>query len=48
MPNPNKNETKDEFIARFMSDEEAIRDWPNAKQRRAVAESYWEYRNKSK
>lgn len=41
MPNPNKGETKEEFIARFMSSPEAKKDFPDEKQRLAVAYSKW-------
>ncbi len=45
MPNPSKDETKEEYIARFMKSEEAQRDFPEEKQRLAVAYSKWEHRN---
>lgn len=41
MPNPIKGETKEEFIARFMSDPEAKKSFPDQKQRLAVAYSKW-------
>jgi len=31
MPKPNPNETKSEFIERYMSSEEAIKDFENTK-----------------
>lgn len=46
MPKPRKGETKEEFIARFMSSEEAKRDFPDEKQRLAVAYSIWEQHHK--
>ena len=47
MPFPKKGETEDEFIKRFMSSEEANRDYPDQKQRYAVAKAFWkEYGNK--
>lgn len=42
MPMPEKDETKEEFIKRFMSDEEAVDDYPTERQRRAVAEAFWQ------
>ena len=43
---PNKGESKDDFISRFMS---VTKDeYPDQKQRYAVALSYWDRRNKSK
>ena len=48
MPNPKKNETKDEFISRFMSSDEAKRDFPDNEQRLAVAFSKWREFKKSK
>jgi len=39
---PNPNESKDDFISRFMSDELMIAEFPEEEQRRAVAESTWE------
>src|SRR5262245_14585655 len=48
MPYPTKEETKEEFIARFMASEEARSDYPDEKQRAAVAYSLWENRGKAK
>ena len=42
MPKPNKNETKEGFISRFMISAEARRDYPTQSQRFAVAKSIWE------
>ena len=42
MPNPNPNETKDEFIKRCMSHDEAVTDYPDESQRFAVCNSIWE------
>jgi hypothetical protein len=42
MPKPNPNESKADYVARFMSSEEAKRDYPDEKQRLAVAYSYYE------
>jgi hypothetical protein len=41
MPKPNKGESEKDFIARYMSDETAKKDFPDAKQRLAVAYSEW-------
>lgn len=46
MPKPNKNESKEEYIARFMSSEEAKRSFPDEKQRSAVAYSEWKKHEK--
>lgn len=49
MPNPKPNETRDEFVSRYMSSEEAKKDFPDEKQRLAVAFSkYREHQKKSK
>jgi len=48
MPKPNPNESKDEYISRFMASEEAQKDYPDEKQRLAVAHSMWKEHNKSK
>lgn len=42
LPNPHTGESKDIFIQRFMADETANADFPDAAQRRAVAERQWE------
>lgn len=42
MPKPNPNESKEDYISRFMSSEEAQKDYPDEKQRLAVANSMWE------
>jgi len=47
MPNPRKNESKDEFIERCMSDEEAKRDFPKSGNRYAFCLSKWTNRNKN-
>lgn len=41
MPKPHKGEAKDDFISRFMGDEVMVSEYPDAAQRRAVAESQW-------
>ena len=41
MPEPNKNETREEFIKRFMKSEHAKKKYPDPKQRYAVAVSVW-------
>lgn len=43
---PNKNETKSDFINRFMGT--TAKEYPDVKQRYAVANSYWDNRNKKK
>jgi hypothetical protein len=48
MPYPTKEETKEEYIQRFMKSEEAKRSFPEEKQRLAVAYSLWENKNKKK
>lgn len=47
LPAPGKTESKQEFIARFMADEKARREFPDAAQRRAVAERQWSRLEKS-
>jgi hypothetical protein len=42
MPKPRSDETKQEFIDRFMSSDEAKSDYPDSDQRYAVAESMWD------
>jgi hypothetical protein len=41
LPKPKKKETKTQFISRFMSDEIAIREFPDESQRFAVAQFTW-------
>jgi len=48
MPSPRPNETKDEFIKRFMGSSEAKKDYPDEKQRLAVANSMWKKKDKRK
>src|ERR1700721_2760610 len=45
MPYPTKDESKSEYISRFVSSSEAKEDFPDEKQRLAVAYSLWEKRN---
>ena len=45
-PEPREDESREEFIERFMSDEEAMEDFPDEDQRLAVAISYWEQAQK--
>lgn len=45
---PNKGESKKDFISRFMSDKNMKREYPDNKQRLAVAYSYLNRRNKKK
>lgn len=42
MPNPNPNETKDDFIKRCMGSEKANDEYPDNAQRYAVCNSIWE------
>lgn len=42
MPMPGSSETEDEFIARCMSDDEAMADFPDEDQRYAICVSKWE------
>lgn len=46
MPKPKQDESKEDYVARFMSSEEAKRDYPDEKQRLAVA--YSEYKRSKK
>lgn len=41
-PEPRAEETREDFINRFMADEEALEDFPDEEQRYEVALSYWE------
>lgn len=41
MPKPKQKENKYDFISRFMSSEEAKKDFPDKDQRLAVAYSLW-------
>lgn len=44
MPSPNSGESEKEFVSRFMSSTEAISDYPDEKQRSAVAYSMFKHR----
>jgi len=47
MPRPKKNEGEENFISRYMASKEAIRTFPDEKQRLAVAYSeYKDYKKK--
>jgi hypothetical protein len=48
MPNPNKGEMMDDFISRFISDPVMIKDYPDEKQRSAVAHKQWQEKMKPK
>lgn len=48
LPEPNKGETKDDFISRCMKNPTMKSEYPDEKQRLAVANSQWERRNKKK
>jgi hypothetical protein len=41
LPIPKENESKEDFIKRFMSDDTMVIEYPDEKQRYAVAESQW-------
>lgn len=41
MPKPNKNEDKKEYLKRFMSDELMVKEYPDEKQRMAIALQQW-------
>lgn len=45
MPKPHKEETEQEYVSRFMGDPESRKDYPDEKQRAAVAYSMWRHRN---
>lgn len=45
MPRPNKDESREDFLHRYMADAESVRSYPDDKQRFAVAASLWESRN---
>jgi hypothetical protein len=47
MPKPNKNESEEEFVSRYMDSQEAKKKFPDAKQRAAVAHSEYKDRKKS-
>ena len=40
-PSPRKGESEKEYVSRFMGDAEAVRDYPDVKQRAAVAHNWW-------
>jgi hypothetical protein len=42
MPKPKKDEQQKDFISRFMGDETMLKDYPDQKQRLAIAYSQWE------
>ena len=47
MPRPKKNESEESFVSRYVSSKEAIKTFPNEKQRLAVAYSeYKDYKKK--
>jgi len=41
MPNPRKDESKDDYLQRCMGDEETLSKYPDESQRYAVCESMW-------
>ncbi len=48
LPNPSKGETQSDFVSRFMSNDQMKKDYPESKQRLAVAYSQWRRRNSKK
>lgn len=48
MPYPTKNEKHDKYMERCLSNKEMNTKFPDAKQRYAVCQSYWDNRNKAK
>jgi hypothetical protein len=46
LPRPKKNESKQEFISRFMGDAAMNKEYPDNDQRYAVANSVWEKKQK--
>lgn len=44
---PHKSESRTQFIARFMSDESMVKEYPKADQRYAVANQKWKERMKT-
>lgn len=46
MPKPRSGETRDEFVKRFVSDEEMKREFPDIKQRVAIALKLWRDRKR--
>lgn len=47
MPKPGDKESKDDFVERFMGSEAMREEYPDKKQRYAVAMSQWKKRNQS-
>jgi hypothetical protein len=41
MPPKKKDESKEDYVSRFMSDKEMVKDYPDEKQRAAVAYKTW-------
>jgi len=48
IPKPRKNENKNEFISRCMSDTVMKKEYPNQKQRNAVCFTAWDDKDKNK
>jgi len=46
IPHPKKNEDKEKFISRFMGNKAMVTEYPDNKQRAAVAYSIWKRKNK--
>ena len=47
-PTPRKGESEKEYVAKFMGDAEAVRDYPDVKQRCAVAHNWWKEKQNMK
>lgn len=48
IPTPQKDETKQEFIERCMSDDTMVKEYPNKGQRYAICLTQWRNKNKNK
>ena len=48
LPAPGKKEREPAFVSRFMGDPDMVREYPDAKQRAAVAYSQWRRHGKGK
>jgi len=48
IPTPQKDETKQEFIERCMSNDTMVKEYPNEGQRYAICLTQWRNKNKNK
>jgi len=48
IPTPQKDETKQEFIERCMSNDTMVKEYPNKGQRYAICLTQWRNKNKNK